>query len=208
MSRASVKRHANDVLSLLGSRWPEVRLVAVEALMRAEIGLEPLRKALSLEPNDIVLASMCEALLVFDDRKSVPALRKLARRHTSWLVRRQAVWAVSEIISVDAVPFLKALLREERSRIVKATIKEALVKSGEYDEIASLLDMLRSRDYRIRTSIGNFFAHNILLTRERAMVARRLRAALAVENTRAAAAALRRAVKSIETKTAGRRSSE
>ena len=81
--------------------------------------------------------------------------------------------------------------------MVKATIREALVKNGHYEELDSLLAMLHSRDYRIRTSIGNFFAQNVSLKKHRDVVARRLSEAVTREWTRAASAALKQAMQSM-----------
>ncbi len=194
MSGGAARRDASEVEALLHGPWPEVRVAATEALVRGRIGRDALRTAARREKNDVVLAAICEALLLLDDKTSVPVLSKLARRHPSPLVRRHAAWAVSEILRKGAVPFLRSLERNESSRRVRATIKAALVKNGDQGQLPGLLKMLKSRDYLVRTSLANFFAENVRIQRDRALVARSLEEALAVEQSRAAAEALTRAL--------------
>src|SRR6266540_1343108 len=103
MSAASVRDAADEVLVFLLSRWPEVRVAAVEALARGGVGAAALRSAAKHERNEVVLAVLCESLLMLDDKRSVPILKRRARDHPSALVRRKAVWAISEILEGDAV---------------------------------------------------------------------------------------------------------
>jgi HEAT repeat protein len=132
---------------------------------------------------------------MLDDNRSVPILKTLARRHPSALVRRKAVWAVSEILEGDAVPFLRERERSETSNRVKVAIRFALVKNGDRSRLRPFIEMLRSRDYIVRASIGSFLADHVSLAGEdREQAARYVRKALSAEQTRAAAEALNRAL--------------
>src|SRR5207249_2016194 len=128
--------------------------------------------------------TLCEALLTLDDKGSIPILHRLARNHPSALVRRKAVWAVSEISETDAVTFLKERERTETSNRVKVAIRCALVKNGDRSQLRPLMGMLRSHDYIVRASIGNFLADNVFLGRDdREEAARYVRTALNAEQT-------------------------
>jgi HEAT repeat protein len=204
LSARNVRRNIDEVTSLVQSHWPEVRLVAVEALIRGATGVSDLRSALKDERNDVVLAAICEGLLLLGDKQSVPQLKELAQRHSSPLVRQHAAWAVAWLMGRQSVSFLRRLQRIEHSRRVRATIKAGLVKNGEYEELHSLLHMLRSRDYLVRTSVANFFEHNISVTRNADVVAEHLQKALNREETVAAGAALRKAIHTVQPKRPGK----
>jgi HEAT repeat protein len=182
MSPAAVRRRADEVLALLGSRSPLVRIDAVEALERADIGAAALRATAMREKNDLVLAIICEALFMIDDSRCVPILRKLARSHWSALVRRKAAWGLSEILGPGAVAFLRERERSETSNRVRVAIRAALVKNGDRSKLPALLKMLHSRDPMVRASVAYFFVNNLTLNKtDRERAARCLRAALEVE---------------------------
>ena len=85
----SAKDQTGKVLAQLRSRWPEVRIAAIDALERAGVEGAALRDAAMREKNDVVLAAICEALMDCGDKDSIPVLKKLARTHASALVRRR-----------------------------------------------------------------------------------------------------------------------
>jgi HEAT repeat protein len=200
MSVQGVRRNIDEVTSQVQSHWPEVRLVAIEALIRSGAGVSVLRAALQDERNDVVLASICEGLLLLEDKQSAPKLKELARRHSSPLVRQHAAWAVGWLMGRQSVSFLRRLQRTERSRRVRATITASLVKNGDHEELRSLLHMLGSRDYLVRTSVANFFGHNINVTQNADVIAEHLQKALDRETTVAAGSALRKAIHAIQPK--------
>ena len=194
MSGSQVRANITRVRALIGSHWPEVRIAAAEALARAGAEPDVLRRALSKERNDVVTATLCEALMLMDDQRSVTSLKNVARNHPSPLARRHAVWAVSELTGAASVPFLRSLQQRERSRRVQATITAALISSGQTDELQPLLRMLASRDYLIRISIANYLADNAPRTLDCAAILSRVRDALPGENSNAVRAALRKAI--------------
>lgn len=194
MTADTVRRQQNAVFESLHSRWPEVRVAAVEAVTRGEIGASVLRRAAAMERNDVVLATICEALMIQDDRSSVPFLKKVTVTHRSSLVRRHAAWAVSEIVGPSSVEWLRRVVHHERSGIAKAAMLGALVKHGHTESLPALLAMLRSADYRVRTSVANFFADNLGFAADK-RVRECLRDAFSAEKTRAASASLKRALR-------------
>lgn len=191
MSSSEIRKRADDILLLLRSRWPDVRIAAIEALGRAQMHGAELRQAATRETNEVALATLCDALMDLGDERSIPLLKRLARGHRSALVRRNATWAVSELLGKSSVAFLHSRERVETSVRVKAMIRAALVKNGDRRTLPALLKMLRSSDYIVRASVANFFAQNVPARQhDRDLAAQHLRSALDVEETPPASEAL------------------
>src|SRR5690349_10974690 len=97
----------DQFVAWLDSRSIIRRMEAVEGLERAGAGTVALRRALAREKHDVVLAMICEALMLADDKVSVRTLMRLARSHWSGLVRSYASWAVAVLRGPSSIPWLR-----------------------------------------------------------------------------------------------------
>lgn len=138
----------------LGHNSPRVRLSAAGALARGGSPEAPLLRAVHKERNELVLASLCEALGDVGGDASLPTLRSIAEEHRSQLVRRQALAAIAVILDDEAVDYLRARRASDNSRRVRATIDVLLLwLGGDGDVVARLESHLGSRDRIVRSIV-------------------------------------------------------
>ncbi len=146
---------------MLGKRSPEVRLAAVGALGRIPSGIASLREQLEIEKNELVLSEVCEILGYAKDDLSLPKLKALAADHKSSIVRSYAIIAVADIAGHNEAPFMRLLLKNCRSRRLRASLNFSLILAGDWARLESLLGGLVSRDYVVRYRVAHFLAEKV-----------------------------------------------
>ncbi len=182
--------------ALLKRRSPEVRLAAVGALGRISSAVPALRDALEVERNELVLSELCELLGYARDDLSLPRIKALAKANRSNLVRAYAVIASADIEGARAVPFLKSLLSESKSRRLRSSIYFALLLGEDKESLGPLLAGLESRDEVLRCRTANYLADEALVGFKEEILPV-LRSALAKEDAVGPRRALQEAIDSL-----------
>ena len=196
MRPSELRRKKEWVVSLLHHRSVIVRWAAAQALGRAQIGTEELRRALDKERNELVLTEITESLAIFRDDQSLPQLRGLAEGHPSPIVRSYSLMAIADISRRGSVPYLQERLRRERSTYVKAALSCVLVAQGVGDALNDVVKYLGSKNIKIRRLAANLLYH-YAPRKGRHLLLTALREVLSRETNHGARGDIERAVKEL-----------
>jgi hypothetical protein len=191
---------APDIAESLADRSIEIRCEAAEALGRLlrkkQRAPSALRQA-AADRNSLVRTCVAEALGDIGDKSAAAVLRRLLRGRDA-IVRSYAATALAAAGGQSARRHLRLALARERSPTARVGLNGALISLGDHAQIDPLLALLSSRRYRVRCAVANTLVSWVTVPAEaRPRVVDALRAAIAVEDTRAARSSLVEALRHV-----------
>lgn len=192
MAGAKAERLSSFV-SQLGAKSPDKRTEAAaeigSILARAEDSPQALIRALQ-DRSELVRVQAAESLGLIADRTALRALW-VALKDRSGLVRGYVASAIGDLGTDKDVMRLRRALALERSPRAKVGYYAALHKLGDREAIPQLIELTRTKDYRVRCAAANNLGRLASRRREAEAVSRALRAAIREEPTVAARSSFR-----------------
>ena len=192
----------DGVISLVVSRDPMVAVDAIDALGRTD-DLDQARTAAidalweaSSSGSHLVRAAVAENIEYLDDRAHRRELESLVDdRH--WMVRAWAIGSFTTLYPKRAGKVIARRLSVEGSLMPRASCLASLFRLGKKGVLPELIQLLRSRNYRVRIAVSRYLCEALLkkgTRREVGLGAAAIRQQLEREPTRAAEAALNEAL--------------
>lgn len=206
MQRASARRNQISIeskiarqMSRLGSSDYEERINAIEKLgdLFEDKGAPQELLAMLSDKDELVRVTAAEVLGNLGDIKARPALWKHAN-DSSPLVRSYIARAIGQVGTMADTPNLRNWLRKERSQYAKIGIYESLYRLGNPEYLLHLLNLLHSKDYRIRCAVAHVLSDLVDCKYVAEFVRSVLKAAVGNEKTIAAQSSYASAIKDLD----------
>ena len=159
IERYGAQKHASILLRLTGDKIAEVRWRAAELLeMLPSTPISTLRRLIG-DRSELVRVFAIESAGGLDKQEIAPLIRQRLQNDRSALVRSAAADALPTLFSARKARLaLQKRLQKERSARALISIRAALLRLGDIDQLSPMCNTLNDRNYRIRCAASHYLS--------------------------------------------------